>query len=195
LLFTFWVLSHRFSKIKSYKEVTKQKESSFFLLFLLDDRRSRIQEAKKYTDPDPQHWLYHQPFIVSRIFLDFLTFRWARVQILVASAGPLEPALHISDHILDTVIYGTHTPCHFYIFLVYGSSHREDRPPPGLSDTGASAVFLLLCDIWYWGTTPLPPPSPLAPSCYLSSCHDALVLYNAWVAVSSVMRSMPHGFL
>jgi hypothetical protein len=31
-----------------------------FLLFLLDDRRIRIQEAQKHTDPtdpDPQHWL------------------------------------------------------------------------------------------------------------------------------------------
>jgi hypothetical protein len=126
-------------------------------------------------EPYPQHRLCILSILfVSRIFLDFLTFRLARVQILVASAGLLEPALHISDHILDTVIYGTHTPCHFYIFLVYGSSHREDRPPRGLSDTGASAVFLLLCDIWYWGTTPL----PLALSCYLSSCHDALVLYE-----------------
>jgi hypothetical protein len=31
----------------------------FFLLFLLDDRRIRIREAQKHsdpTDPDPQHW-------------------------------------------------------------------------------------------------------------------------------------------
>ncbi len=33
---------HNFSKIKSNKEVTKQQESMFFLLFLLDDRRIRI---------------------------------------------------------------------------------------------------------------------------------------------------------
>jgi hypothetical protein len=32
---------HPISKIKSQKEVTKQKESSFFLLFLLGDRRIR----------------------------------------------------------------------------------------------------------------------------------------------------------
>jgi hypothetical protein len=55
-----------FSKIKSQKEVTKQKESRFFLLFLLGDRRIRIriQEAHKHvdpvdpdpdSDPDPQH--------------------------------------------------------------------------------------------------------------------------------------------
>ncbi len=39
---------HDFSKIKSHKEVTKQKESRFFLLFLLDDRRirSRIRIAE-----------------------------------------------------------------------------------------------------------------------------------------------------
>ncbi len=29
----------------------------FFLLFLLDDRRIRIQEAQKHVDPDPEHWL------------------------------------------------------------------------------------------------------------------------------------------
>ncbi len=33
----------------------------FFLLFLLNDRRIRIQEAQKHVDPvdpdpDPQHW-------------------------------------------------------------------------------------------------------------------------------------------
>jgi hypothetical protein len=32
-----------FAKIKSPKEVTKQKESRFFLLFLLDDGRIRIR--------------------------------------------------------------------------------------------------------------------------------------------------------
>jgi hypothetical protein len=31
----------------------------FFLLFLLDDRRIRIQEAQKHSDPDPQHWFFH----------------------------------------------------------------------------------------------------------------------------------------
>jgi len=34
---------HHFSTIKSPKEVTKQYESWFFLLFLLDDRRIRIR--------------------------------------------------------------------------------------------------------------------------------------------------------
>jgi hypothetical protein len=57
---------HNFSMVKSQKEVTKQWESRFFLLFLLGDRRIRIriQESQKYTDPtdpdsdpDPQHWL------------------------------------------------------------------------------------------------------------------------------------------
>jgi hypothetical protein len=55
---------HHFSKVKSQKEVTKQWESRFFLLFLLDDRRVRIRirikEAKKQTDldsdPDAQHF-------------------------------------------------------------------------------------------------------------------------------------------
>ncbi len=55
-----------FLKIKSHKEVTKQEELRFFLLFLLDYRRIRIrirtsclwihiriQEAQKHTDPDP----------------------------------------------------------------------------------------------------------------------------------------------
>ncbi len=66
-----------FFKYKSHKEVTKQKESMFFSLFLLDDRRIRIQirtrirnsdqwirmrirEAQKHmdsTDPEPQHCL------------------------------------------------------------------------------------------------------------------------------------------
>ncbi len=56
-----------FSKIKSHKEVTKQKESRFSLLFLIDDRMIRswirtshqwiwIREAQKHKDPDPQHW-------------------------------------------------------------------------------------------------------------------------------------------
>jgi hypothetical protein len=40
---------HHFSKIKRPKEVTKQKESRFFLLFLLDDRRIRIW----IPNPDP----------------------------------------------------------------------------------------------------------------------------------------------
>jgi hypothetical protein len=62
---------HHFSKIKSPTEVTKQQESRFFLLFLLDDRRIRIhpsdywiriREAQKHVDPvdpdsdsDPEH--------------------------------------------------------------------------------------------------------------------------------------------
>jgi hypothetical protein len=63
---------HHFEKVKSHKEVTKQKESRFFLLFLLDDRMisSRIRTSDKRTngsgsrrpqkhtdptDPDPQH--------------------------------------------------------------------------------------------------------------------------------------------
>jgi hypothetical protein len=69
------VLLNHFSKIKSQKEVTKQKKSRFFLLYLLNDRRFRIriqsririgihtsdkwiqiriQEAQKHVDPvDP----------------------------------------------------------------------------------------------------------------------------------------------
>jgi hypothetical protein len=48
------------SKVKSQKEVTIQKKSKFFLLFLLNDRRIRIQEPQKHVvpvDPDPQHCL------------------------------------------------------------------------------------------------------------------------------------------
>ncbi len=46
-----------FFKIKSHKRVTKQQQSRFFLLFLLGDRRIRIQEIQKNTDADMQHWL------------------------------------------------------------------------------------------------------------------------------------------
>jgi hypothetical protein len=41
---------HNISKIKSHEEVTKQKKSRFFLLFLLDDGRILICTSK---DPDP----------------------------------------------------------------------------------------------------------------------------------------------
>ncbi len=60
---------HHFFEIKSPKEVTKQYESMFFFLFLLDDSRIRIRiwihncdkwirirEAQKHVDPDPEHW-------------------------------------------------------------------------------------------------------------------------------------------
>jgi hypothetical protein len=68
------VLHRHFSKVKNQKEVTKQKKSRFFLLFLLNDRRIRsrihtsdkwirIQDVQKHVDPvdpdldpDPQHW-------------------------------------------------------------------------------------------------------------------------------------------
>jgi hypothetical protein len=48
------VLLHHFSNIKSQKEVTKQKKSRFFILYLLNNRRIRIriQEAQKHVDPD-----------------------------------------------------------------------------------------------------------------------------------------------
>ncbi len=67
-----------FSKIKSHKEVSKQQETMFFLLFLLDDRRirikihifdlwirMRIREVQKHMDPtdaylDPQHCSKHK---------------------------------------------------------------------------------------------------------------------------------------
>jgi hypothetical protein len=39
---------HHFSKIKSHSEVTKQLESMFFLLFLLDDRRIRISISDQW---------------------------------------------------------------------------------------------------------------------------------------------------
>jgi hypothetical protein len=66
-------LLYIFLKIKSQKEVTKQKESRFFILFLLDDRRIRIrtsdqririQEVQKHmdpTDPDPQDCVPYKP--------------------------------------------------------------------------------------------------------------------------------------
>jgi hypothetical protein len=44
---------HHFTMVKSPNEVTKQKESRFSLLNLLDDRRIRIREAQKHVDPDP----------------------------------------------------------------------------------------------------------------------------------------------
>ncbi len=60
---------HHFSKIKSDKEVTKQQESRFLKLSLLDRRIRiwirtsyqlfRIREVQKHTDPtdpDPQQW-------------------------------------------------------------------------------------------------------------------------------------------
>jgi hypothetical protein len=56
--------------LKSHK-VTKQKESRFFLLFLLSDRRIRIRLTNgsgrpqnivtNPTDPDPQYWLCGLP--------------------------------------------------------------------------------------------------------------------------------------
>jgi hypothetical protein len=69
---------HHFSKIKSSKEVSKQQEERFFLLFLLADRRIRIRihtcdlwirirEAQKHVDPvdpdpvshpDLEHWFF-----------------------------------------------------------------------------------------------------------------------------------------
>ncbi len=66
MVFAYYFLKvhlHHFSKI-SQKEVTKQLESRFILIFLIGDRRIqiriRIQEAQKHTDPDsgpdPQHW-------------------------------------------------------------------------------------------------------------------------------------------
>jgi hypothetical protein len=41
---------HNFSEIKSHKEVTKQKESRFFLLFLLDDSRIQIRSRIRSSD-------------------------------------------------------------------------------------------------------------------------------------------------
>jgi hypothetical protein len=42
----------KFFKEKSHKEVEKQQESRFFLVFLLDD--SRIQEAQKRREKQPR---------------------------------------------------------------------------------------------------------------------------------------------
>jgi hypothetical protein len=44
-LFEVTVHLHNFSKIKSQKGATKQQESRFFLLFLLDDMRIRIHTS------------------------------------------------------------------------------------------------------------------------------------------------------
>jgi hypothetical protein len=66
---------HHSLKIKSHKEVTKQKKSRFFLIFLLVDGRIRIQsqtnklrtqiriqEARKHAEPDldadPEHCFF-----------------------------------------------------------------------------------------------------------------------------------------
>ncbi len=40
---------HHFSKLKSHKEITKQKESRFFLLFLLDDSNIQPDHSRIYT--------------------------------------------------------------------------------------------------------------------------------------------------
>ncbi len=45
----------------------------FFLLFFLDDRRIRIQEAQKHTDPDPQHWIFHTPSQICLCLYFFIT--------------------------------------------------------------------------------------------------------------------------
>jgi hypothetical protein len=47
-----------FTLFTGHKEVTKWKESKFFLLFLLDDRRIFIKKAQKHIDPDPQHCFF-----------------------------------------------------------------------------------------------------------------------------------------
>jgi hypothetical protein len=61
----------RGSKIKSHKEVTKQQESMFFFLFLLDDRRIRIwirntvrQNGSKLDTPSHRR-LHEEHFSVS----------------------------------------------------------------------------------------------------------------------------------
>ncbi len=46
----YFLKGHHFSKIKSLKEVTKQWESRFFLLFLLADRRIRIRIRNHTSD-------------------------------------------------------------------------------------------------------------------------------------------------
>ncbi len=66
---------HHISNKKSRKEVTKQYESRFFLLILLDDRRIqiRIRETKNPTDStdlDPQHWSHDDEV------LDRESFEW-----------------------------------------------------------------------------------------------------------------------
>jgi hypothetical protein len=57
---------HNFSKMKSPKEVTKQQEPRFFLLFLLDEKDPDLYlwvvEAQRHVntvdpDPDSEHWL------------------------------------------------------------------------------------------------------------------------------------------
>ena len=81
LFIPFWrFIFQKFSKIKSHKEVIKQLESRFFILFLLDDRRIRIQEAKKHTDPmdpDPQHRMENKLFV----------FKTGALPVVVVCAG------------------------------------------------------------------------------------------------------------
>ena len=48
---------HHFSKIKSPKEVTKQQESRFFLLLLLDDRRIRIRSHTSGSERHKNIWI------------------------------------------------------------------------------------------------------------------------------------------
>jgi hypothetical protein len=62
---------HHFSKIKSQKEVTKQKESRFFLLFfnfclIIEGsgtvpltNGSGLPKNMQIRDPEPQHWWIH----------------------------------------------------------------------------------------------------------------------------------------
>ena len=84
-IFCFYYLKlhlHNFLKIKSHKEVTKQQESRFFVLFLLDDRRIRIgihisykriqsREAPKHT----QHcWKRCQSYMLLSDVFQFLYY-------------------------------------------------------------------------------------------------------------------------
>ncbi len=74
LLFEGTFTVHHFSKIRSPKEVTKQYESRFFLLFLLADRR--IREAQKHVDPDPDPEHCEEVFLTVKNIASGGDYQW-----------------------------------------------------------------------------------------------------------------------
>ncbi len=83
-------------KIKSYKEVTKQQESMFFLLFLLNDRRIRSRIRIHISDKQIRMRIYNTDFQLvgtcityvrsgtCSIQANFLHFQVGKVPILLA---------------------------------------------------------------------------------------------------------------
>ncbi len=76
-LFLFEGIFTSFFKDKKSTRSHKPVGIKVCLLFLLDDRRTRIQEAQKHTDPtdpepDPQHfrpWLLEQQLVMGQLCL------------------------------------------------------------------------------------------------------------------------------